>query len=681
MTFLYPFFLFAGFVVLIPLIIHLFNFRKYKVLYFSDTRFLNEIRTHTRARNNLKQILVLILRMLIIASLVIAFAQPVINTQQSDNVVVNNATPVIYVDNSFLMQSSKSGVSAFEIARQKAIEITSAYPADTRFLLITDDFNFQHLNLVDASRLRLLLQDLKFSPVERPLSQVVEKARQNLDILGVDYKSPRNFYLISNFPSQICDFENFTPDSLLTLSLVKIPVQNSSDLSIDTCYFSSPFRYPHSLQTLSIFVKNDSENSLSNISLRLFINNNLKTAQSFDIGAHERKELSINYINNEKNIVYGRLEIDDYPVMFDNSLYFSYKSDSVINIAVCGNSSSVKYFNALFDSDKDFSVKYFADFDNTDFSKFDAVILNQPQTLSDNVCLYLHSFVSEGGNLIFVPSADGNISQYNRLLSMLMCNTLISADTSRTKVSSVNIKSFLLRDAVISVPDNADLPFVKYRYTSSVNAYPGEEVILETFGSQKLVTSNSYQSGRIVVFYCPINSEYTDIASNRIFVPVIYNACALSSVKHSVYSVVGDMSPYEINVDNFNEKTRIAMRNRENNYEFIPRISNPDASSVINLFADDFVKSAGFYDIIVDDKIVDASAFNYSRLKSVNEYSDNPESELDEYNVCKVRLVDAVDKSFVHNVADNVAGKRLWKLFIFLSLIFLSFEVLILKFL
>ena len=93
------------------------------------------------------------------------------------------------------------------------------------------------------------------------------------------------------------------------------------------------------------------------------------------------------------------------------------------------------------------------------------------------------------------------------------------------------------------------------------------------------------------------------------------------------------------------------------------------------------MKSAGFYDIIVDDKIVDASAFNYSRLKSVNEYSDNPESELDEYNVCKVRLVDAVDKSFVHNVADNVAGKRLWKLFIFLSLIFLSFEVLILKFL
>lgn len=109
MTFLYPFFLFAGFVVLIPLIIHLFNFRKYKVLYFSDTRFLNEIRTHTRARNNLKQILVLILRMLIIASLVIAFAQPVINTQRSDNVVVNNATPVIYVDNSFFDAIFKIG--------------------------------------------------------------------------------------------------------------------------------------------------------------------------------------------------------------------------------------------------------------------------------------------------------------------------------------------------------------------------------------------------------------------------------------------------------------------------------------------------------------------------------------------------------------------------------------------
>ena len=63
MQFLNAVFLWAGFAVLIPPVIHLFNFRRYKTVYFSDVRFLQNLQNITRKRSVLKQILLMVLRM------------------------------------------------------------------------------------------------------------------------------------------------------------------------------------------------------------------------------------------------------------------------------------------------------------------------------------------------------------------------------------------------------------------------------------------------------------------------------------------------------------------------------------------------------------------------------------------------------------------------------------------
>ena len=47
MQFLYPGFLFALAAIAIPIIIHLFNFRKFKKVYFTNVAFLKEIKHET----------------------------------------------------------------------------------------------------------------------------------------------------------------------------------------------------------------------------------------------------------------------------------------------------------------------------------------------------------------------------------------------------------------------------------------------------------------------------------------------------------------------------------------------------------------------------------------------------------------------------------------------------------
>ena len=124
MNFTYPQFLFALFAVSIPIIIHLFNFRRFKKVYFPDIRFLKEVKLQTQNRNRIKHLLILVSRILAVSFLVFAFAQPFIPADKKNTVSGIQAVS-IYVDNSFSMENvSKNGMlldEAKKIAREIAL--------------------------------------------------------------------------------------------------------------------------------------------------------------------------------------------------------------------------------------------------------------------------------------------------------------------------------------------------------------------------------------------------------------------------------------------------------------------------------------------------------------------------------------------------------------------------------
>ena len=104
MIFLYPLFLFALLALAIPVIIHLFNFKRYKTVYFSNVPLLKRIKQESRKKTQLKQLLILIARLLAIASLVFAFSRPYIplNKRTSN---ASRQVVAIYIDNTFSMKA------------------------------------------------------------------------------------------------------------------------------------------------------------------------------------------------------------------------------------------------------------------------------------------------------------------------------------------------------------------------------------------------------------------------------------------------------------------------------------------------------------------------------------------------------------------------------------------------
>ena len=118
MNFVYPYFLYALTAIAIPIIIHLFNFRRYRKIYFTNVKFLKEIKHETQSRSQLRHLLVLLARILAITALVFAFAQPYIPVNKS--VITQGGRIIsIYIDNSFSMDATDAHSSLFEQAKKK----------------------------------------------------------------------------------------------------------------------------------------------------------------------------------------------------------------------------------------------------------------------------------------------------------------------------------------------------------------------------------------------------------------------------------------------------------------------------------------------------------------------------------------------------------------------------------
>ena len=162
MKLLYPEFLWALTALSIPIIIHLFNFRKFTKVYFSNIELLKEVKLETKSKSRLKHLLILLIRLLLVTLLVIAFAQPYIPVE--DEIQLGDASVGVYIDNSYSMDTKGENGYLLDLAKEQAIRIAESYKATDRFQVITNDSLSLSLSLcLLSSRLRVFS-----SPSARP---------------------------------------------------------------------------------------------------------------------------------------------------------------------------------------------------------------------------------------------------------------------------------------------------------------------------------------------------------------------------------------------------------------------------------------------------------------------------------------------------------------------------------
>ncbi len=676
MSFLYPGFLFAAFAISIPIIIHLFNLKKYKVVYFSNIAFLKNIKEETKSKAKLKNVLILIARICAILSLVLAFAQPYLENAAA-KIKTNKTQVAIYLDNSFSLGLEGKFGQMLEISKNRAIGVVSAYDNSTEFLAINNAFFAKHQYFNNKEIITDHILETQTTAHKRKISEVFSKINT---LYAQDQLVSKKLYLISDFQKNFCDFENLEKDSTTEIILIPQYAEKTNNIYIDSVWFEQAFHNFNQEEKLLARIYNSSDEYFKEIPANLYINDSLKTVTSFSIEPNAYQTIELVYTNTSNGNINCRLEITDYPVIFDNTFYFNYSIAEQKKVLIINEVTDNKYINTLLSADKNISVENQSvkNLQFAEFSKFDVIILCEIKDISSGLANEIHEYVSAGGTAALIPNLEANILNYNTLLSSLQSNTFVVKDTADTRISQINLNSIIYKNVFKEINDNSELPILK-NYFRLNNQISKNIELLQSENSATLLSHLNYEKGNFYLFSFPIDENNGNFVKHQIFVPTIYNIVLYSGATEELYYFVNTNN---LTLNNIKIQTPeyIYITKSDKKIEFIPKIISY-TNNIFKIDMMDNITEAGNYMLLADGKQLKALSFNYDRQESEMLFVTQEEisENLKKQGITNFKILTATEKNIETQLQNINEATRFWKLFIILALFFILAEILIIK--
>lgn len=688
MSFLNPQFLFALSAVAIPIIIHLFHFRRFKTLYFTNVRFLKEIKQETATRSNLKQLLILLSRILTIIFLVLAFAQPFIPAKEDKGSYSKKAVS-IFLDNSFSMNTIGEEGTYFDEAKQKAREILNAYPPDTKIQILSNDFEGKQQHLGTKEQALDIIDDLGITSSIRVLSNVI--SRQKL-ALSADEAEPV-VYLISDFQKTIADLDNIERDSSLSTYFIPVRSKKQHNVFIDSCWFEVPVLQAGHVTKIITKVTNISEEPVNKVRLVLSINEVTKTMNTIDMGANETVLDTLSFTISDTGWQSMSISINDYPIAFDDTYFIAYEvlpsisilaiTDKELSVSLSLEdpgikNESIKYLDALFSSDPYFNYEK----NHTDqlnynaFSGYQLIILNSLKEISSGLASELKKYVEGGGSLMVFPNSDINIESYKQFMFAIQTNYYNNLDIVVTSVEKINIDADIFFDVFDRLPENLDLPVVNKRFVLTKHTKTNEEVLLTFKDNTAFVAKYKFGKGKIYLSAVPLMLEFSNLPTHAIFVPMMYKIAILSSNPQAHSYTMGKNDIIEI--ANKSNQGDIMFTMKKGDYEFIPEQRARGIKTL--LFLHNMINEAGIFEISRSnqEQVQSFAAFNFDRRESdLSVYDMNELKEVEELK--GIVVIESLNKNITKILSELNQGKALWKLCIIFALIFIAIEIALIK--
>ncbi|MHB8260201.1 MAG: BatA domain-containing protein [Bacteroidia bacterium] len=676
MNFLYPSFLVALSTLSIPIIVHLFNFRRYKKVYFTNVRFLKEVQQESKSKSSLKRLLILASRLLALTCLVLAFAQPYIPSNHNIKKGVRAIT--IYIDNSFSMQAANKNGNLLDDAKRKAKELIQAVSASDKIQLISNDFYAASYSLQSKEQVLDAIDKINISPAGKSLQEVYNRAKGNTD---KDLKDAE-FFLISDFQKN--NLIDFKPDSLIETNFVLLENAPQQNVFIDTCFVENPYFQVGTSQKLHIKIRNLSDKEIENGSLKLYINNKQIAPVSYKVNPNAATDALISFTCKDTGIQQGMLIIEDFPVTFDDTLYFSFH---VNNRIPCLNihkkdEKSAEYLKSLFSNDSLFTYYDQNDqaIDFSYFTKSNLIVVNGLQTISSGLSQELKKYILAGGSALIFPVSDADKDSYNSFFNLLGTATFSGIDTAAYRLESKNLPKDLYEGVFEKTPENMDMPSVHLHYNTISNSRSGEEMLLKLINGQSFLSLYKKGKGRLYVCTAPLNEKSSSFAKHALFIPTMIKMAILSRPSPPLYYFSGHNEAIDVSNINTNGESPLHIT-ALNKTDFIPELKTTENNKYLLTHSNPI--HAGNYKIANGTTTIEGVAFNYNRKES--ELACFTESDLESMiknqNWKRTHLIKASAGNMQASLAEIGGGTRLWKTFILLTLLFLALEICLIKFL
>ena len=685
MNFLFPAFLTALAGISLPIIIHLFRFRRFKRVYFSDIRFLKELKEETDSRNKLRHLLVLLCRIFTIVFLVLAFAQPFLSGKKIINGNINQPVS-IFVDNSFSMATVGEQGTLLDEAKQKAAEIVSAYPPSTAFQLLTQDFEGKHQRLVNREEFLEMLDEVKPGGNSKSVAEILQRQK---DILFSSGENPASVYFLSDFQTAAFGKFNAIEKSPLNVFLLPLKGNPSANLAIDSIWFAEPVQLPGAQTTIFAQVINYGTAEANEIPIRLLIDGKQKAVTNVSLLPGEKRKIDLAFTQEKKGLKFGELSLEDNPVTFDNHFYFSYVLEDKIKVLDLHQGSGNTFLYSLFgqDSSVQFVQQNEKNIDFASFPEFDFIILNNFSALSTGLVTELSKFVEAGHFLLIMPPVNqADFAGYDLLANQLgLPRFKPTPDTARTNVESIQYKHRIFKN--VFEPEKLkgnilNLPKVLQYYRWGNSSSAAEEQLISLMNRAPLLSAFVLPRGGVYYSAVAPDDLFGNFHRHALFVPSLFNMALFSKNTGNLYYTLG--KEQQIGVRNSSQKREdiLHLKGLNNKTDFIPSIRKSGFETKVNFYGQ--IKQDGNFLLLnQNNDSLKPLSFNYDRRESSHEFlpAGKIKSTFTDAGFERVEVISGPEGSLNQTIKELNEGTSLWKFCIIIALIFITLEIILLRWL
>ncbi|MEA1787484.1 BatA domain-containing protein [Arenibacter sp. GZD96] len=637
MQFKYPELLWALLALLIPILIHLFQLRRFKKTPFTNVKLLQKVVSESRKSSTLKKWLLLCTRLLLLAALIVAFAQPFF---MAENALKARET-VVYLDDSFSMQAKTDYGTLLEMAVQ---DLLATVPKDEKLTIFTNTRVFQNVTIFEIQNELLALP---FTPNQLGLDDIFLKGatlfRQNSSTL-------KHIILISDFQKRMQSAQIDTLGFAKKYAVQLRPTA-TDNIAIDSVYVENTGATNRELKAVL-----SSNYAVESVPVSLFNGDVLiaKTAAFFD----EQNKALLAFTLPADEIIDGKITLSDTGLAYDNQFYFNINAQEKIKVLLIGDGNTT-FLERIFTDDvltlQKFGIK---DLNYALIPSQNLIVLNELDALPTPLQNSLLSFQAEGGSLVIIPALDTDVSNYNAFLPNFYTTSIEEKINSDKKITTIAYDHPLFRNVFEKKVTNFEYPSVASYFRIKTRAS----------GILYFENKEPFLAGDMgtYLFTASLSEENSNFKNSPLIVPTLYKMGSSSLKLPDLYHTLGQTTQLDIPV--VLEKDEI-LRMDKDDFEFIPL--QQSFANRVRITLQDNPTEAGIYTLRKGEATLQKSSFNFMRKESELTYI--PEKEL------PAELVHQSVASLFKDLEKENRITQLWKWFVILALLFMLTEILIQK--
>ncbi len=682
MTLLSPLALLGLVAAAIPLVIHLFNFRRPKRVEYSSLAFLQDLRSTTLQRVRIQRWLLLLLRTMALAFLVAGFARPT-SFSGAGLLGGGNWSVVLVLDNSLSMTLRDEQGAYIDQIRDKASELVAMLDPDDEVIVATlggDSADGESF----ASEVP---PGLEATAVTRAVSSALTQAGALL-MSGASHPNRKVYFLGDLQRSTLLDTVSRAMPGGIPVELVAVGGTEHSNVSVTRVAVSSRIVEMGQPVRIEARIRNSSPDALRGYVASLYLDGDRVAQASLDLPANQATTVHFSATPRERGWLAGTVRLEDDALLDDNTHHFTLHVPQFRRVLIVrGSAAETRYVEAALASDLDrgrlavdYDVIEKARLAATPVARYDVIALLAPESLSSGERLSLARYVEAGGGLLLFPGIAINHQEYDVLLQLLGGGQLardgarqMDAD-AMVAFEEVDLEHPLFEGVFADGTGTVESPAVR-RMLEYVPRSGTESTIVRLSNGFPFLQEIRMGQGAAFFFAVAPDLLWSDFPVQGLFVPLLFRSVYYLSAHGAIEGdrlVVG--RPARVRVPGSLPETRLHILSPDG-ADATPQQRNLFGVTVMDIDAS--LELPGTYEVMSGERMVQRMAVNLDpRESDLRTYAPQEAANaLSEALQTRVAVRETPTSGIL--VEAGPAGSELWKACLVLALMCLMAEVLV----